>query len=407
MSRQPQTPVAPTRVRLVGGALRRVALAALGPLAIVSALAGCGGSSEPKLSPEARLGRLIFSDASLSASSLQSCASCHDAARGHSAPNALAVQPGGTHLELSGLRSSPSIRYLLSNGPLRFDVDGAPSGGFFWDGRAASLEEQAAGPFTNPLEMANPDRNSVVARLSRAVYAEEFKAVFGADVLADTERAFAALTRAIASFEREDATFNAFTSKYDAYLRGQVALSAQEAHGLRLFEAPTKGNCAACHPSAKGADGSFPLFTDFSYDALGVPRNPDIPANADAKYFDLGLCALDRFKDRADLCGLFKVPTLRNVALRGSLFHNGRFKSLEEALHFYAERDTNPERFYPVGADGSVRKFDDLPERYHANVNTSEAPYGRARGAAPALNSAEIDDLAAFLRTLTDGFAPP
>lgn len=359
------------------------------------------------MSPEASLGNRIFNDASLSASGRQSCASCHDPAFAHGAPNALAVQPGGVHLELAGLRSSPSIRYLATNTALRFDDEGAPSGGFFWDGRAASFEEQAGGPFVNPLEMANADRAAAVARLAAAAYAEDFKLVFGADVFADTERAFDAMTRAIAAFEREDRAFNAFTSKYDAYLRGEVALSAQEARGLRLFESADKGNCAACHPSAKGSDGSFPLFTDFSYDALGVPRNAAIPANADPAYFDLGLCGRDPYKNRADLCGLFKVPTLRNVALRGSLFHNGRFKTLHEALHFYVERDTNPERFYPLAADGSVRKFDDLPERYHANVNTGEAPYGRARGAAPALNAAEIDDVVGFLKTLTDGYAPP
>lgn len=397
--------MAPTLSRPIRRAPSIAQMAAMALMLAV--LGGCGGSSsDSALSAEAQLGKQIFADASLSASGRQSCASCHDPTFGHAAPNALAVQPGGVHLEASGQRSSPSIRYLLTNGALRFDADGAPSGGFFWDGRAATLEDQAAGPFVNPLEMANVDRAEVVARLARAAYVEDFKAQFGVDILSDTERAFAALTRAIARFEREDAAFNAFTSKYDAYLRGQVALSTQEARGLQLFESPAKGNCAACHPSAKGADGSFPLFTDFSYDALGVPRNAEIPANADPGHFDLGLCGREEYKNRAELCGLFKVPSLRNVALRGSLFHNGRFKTLHEALHFYVERDTNPERFYPLAADGSVRKFDDLPERYRANVNTSEAPYGRARGAAPALSAAEIDDVVAFLKTLTDGYAP-
>jgi cytochrome c peroxidase len=100
------------------------------------------------------------------------------------------------------------------------------------------------------------------------------------------------------------------------------------------------------------------------------------------------------------------VPTLRNVAVRQTFFHNGRFSSLKEALTFYVQRDTSPEKWYPLNADGSVNKFDDLPAAYRANVNTSEAPYNRRRGGTPALSDAEIDDVIAFLATLTDGYQP-
>ncbi len=109
---------------------------------------------------------------------------------------------------------------------------------------------------------------------------------------------------------------------------------------------------------------------------------------------------------RTDLCGAFKVPSLRNVAQRQVLFHNGRFTSLKEALTFYGQRDTNPEKWYPLDAAGSVRKFDDLPAAYRGNVNTTEAPYNRKPGDAPALTDAEIDDVVAFLRVLSDGYAP-
>jgi len=100
------------------------------------------------------------------------------------------------------------------------------------------------------------------------------------------------------------------------------------------------------------------------------------------------------------------VPTLRNVATRNVFFHNGQFKTLRDALRFYVRRDTNPEEFYPVAADGTVQKFNDLPAELHGNVNTSEVPYDRSRGEAPRLGEDELDDLEAFLNTLTDGFRP-
>lgn len=380
-------------------------------------LAGCGGgggnaaatASEPEaatLSAQAALGEKIFNDASLSASGRQSCASCHDAAQAHAPTNALAAQLGGSLLDQQGRRSTPSIHYLSLNKPFQFAADGTPTGGFFWDGRAASLQAQAAAPFVNPFEMANTDVADVIAKLARAVYADEFRRVFGADILSRPADAMDRVTLALAQYQKEDADFRPFSSKYDEFLRGKVALSDQELRGLALFNSPGKGNCQACHPSAKAADGSFPLFTDFSYDNLGVPRNPAIARNADATYFDLGLCERPELAARTDLCGAFKVPSLRNVARRQVLFHNGRFTSLKEALTFYVQRDTNPEKWYPRNADGSVRKFDDLPAAYTGNVNTTEAPYNRRLGDAPALTDAEIDDVVAFLRTLNDGYAP-
>jgi cytochrome c peroxidase len=141
--------------------------------------------------------------------------------------------------------------------------------------------------------------------------------------------------------------------------------------------------------------------------ALGVPRNPAIPANADPTYFDLGLCGPLRtdFSDRSDYCGLFKTPSLRNVALRKSFFHNGAFHDLRKAVAFYATRDTNPERWYPRAKDGSIQEYDDLPAADRANLN-SDPPFGGKPGDKPALNDAEIDDVVAFLRTLTDGYKP-
>ena len=94
------------------------------------------------------------------------------------------------------------------------------------------------------------------------------------------------------------------------------------------------------------------------------------------------------------------------MALRQAFCHNGRFKTLSDVLHFYVQRDTNPEKWYPTDADGSIRKFDDLPQEFHGNVNVTEVPYNRKRGDAPALDDAEIEDVIAFLKTLTDGYQP-
>lgn len=380
---------------------------------------GCGGGSpaggtpEPStrsvpLSAQAALGELIFNDASLSASGRQSCSSCHDPAQAHASPNTLPAQLGGAALEFQGGRNAPSIRYLADNRAFRFEADGTPTGGFFWDGRAASLQAQAGKPLLNPLEMANATEAEVVARLSKARYAAQFQQLFGADIFNQPEAAFARLTLALQAYQLEDPEFRPYSSKYDAFLRGSAVLSTAEQRGLALFNSPAKGNCAACHPSARSADGSLPLFTDFSYDNLGVPRNPALRQNADPSSFDLGLCARPdgSLASRSDLCGAFKVPSLRNVALRGAYFHNGRFSSLREVLQFYVQRDTRPERWYPLRADGTPDKFNDLPPAWRSNVNTQEAPYNRRIGQAPALDEAEIDELLAFLLTLSDGYRP-
>lgn len=383
---------------------------ATGALAVLASACGGGAtdtaSADAAMSPQAALGERIFNDTALSASGRQACASCHVSTAGHAQGNALAAQLGGAVLSLQGSRSAPSIRYLSFNTPFFFDAEGTPTGGFFWDGRATSLADQAGGPFLNPVEMAMPSRAAVVAQLAKAAYADEFKRVYGSDIFTRTDDAFERIKLALQAYQKEDTDFRPFSSKYDEFLRGKAALSTQELRGLALFNSPGKGNCAGCHPSGKGSDGAHPLFTDFTYDNLGVPRNDELAVNADPSYFDLGLCARPsgELASRTDLCGAFKVPSLRNVALRQALFHNGRFKNLKDALTFYVQRDTSPEKFYPVKADGSVDKFNDLPDAYKSNVNVTEAPYNRKPGDAPALSDAEIDDVIAFLRTLNDGW---
>mgnify|MGYP000173231963 FL=1 len=217
----------------------------------------------------------------------------------------------------------------------------------------------------------------------------------------------AAAGAALQSFQKEDRSFHPFSSKFDAVNAGKARFTAQEANGFALFNNPTKGNCAACHPDRKGAGGTRPLFTDFQFEALGVPRNAEIAANTDPKFHDLGLCGPERkdaYSRQASNCGLFKTPSLRNVATRGAFFHNGVYHSLEQVLRFYAGRDLHPEKFYPRKADGTVDAYDDLPPRYRANLDTLDAPFDRKPGQAPALDEAEQADIIAFLKTLTDGY---
>jgi cytochrome c peroxidase len=155
------------------------------------------------------------------------------------------------------------------------------------------------------------------------------------------------------------------------------------------------------------ADGQPPDLTDFEFEGLGVPRNKAIPANADPRYYDLGICGpmrTDSYAHQGANCGLFKTPTLRNVATRHAFFHNGVYNNLEDVLHFYVGRDTNPEKFYPRAANGDVEKFNDVPWQYRQNIDVVDAPFDRHPGDRPALDDHEIDQVIAFLKTLTDGY---
>jgi cytochrome c peroxidase len=362
------------------------------------------------------LGRRMFFDPALSASGKMSCAGCHDPAHAFGPPDASPVQLGGAKLDQAGHRAVPSLKYLQvvpqftehffeSEDEADESIDNGPTGGLTWDGRVDRGSAQARIPLLSPFEMANASPEAVVAKVRAASYAPAFRRTFGARIFADPAKAFAAILKAFEVFEQEPAAFYPYSSKYDAYLAGKAVLSAQEARGLAAFSDPKRGNCDHCHIGHRGLDGTPPQFTDYGLIAVGVPRNPAIPANADPGFFDLGLCGPDRtdLANHAEYCGAFMTPTLRNVAVRQVFFHNGRFHSLREAVAFYASRDTDPGRWYPRNPDGSVRKFDDLPERYVGNVNV-EAPFDRHPGEAPALTEQEIGDIVVFLGSLTDGY---
>ena len=364
------------------------------------------------------LGRRLFFDPILSGSGKLACASCHDPAHAFSPGNALPVQMGGLDLRQQGTRAVPSLTYLQDTPQFTehfFDnedegdesIDNGPTGGLTWDGRVDRPRDQARIPLLGGNEMANLSVAAIVGRIAASPYAKDMRRLAGDDVFIDRNRAFTAILTALETFQEDPSTFYPYTSKYDAYLRGQATLTPREQRGLALFNDPRKGNCASCHISEVRGDGTPPQFTDYGMIALGVPRNPAIPANADPNYFDLGLCGPLRtdFDGRPAYCGLFKTPSLRNVALRQSFMHNGVFHTLEQVVRFYVERDTKPENWYPRNPDGSIDRYDDLPAAYRANLN-SDPPFGGKPGDKPALDEAEIDDVVAFLKTLTDGYQP-
>jgi cytochrome c peroxidase len=366
------------------------------------------------------LGRQLFEDTALSASGTQSCASCHAqeaAFQGNSQADKGKPVAQGAFPTLFGNRNTPTAMYLASAPAFSFVEDEGelvPTGGFFWDGRADSLALQAEGPFLNPREMAMPDQKAVVDIVREADYRSLFVDVFGGAVLNDTPKAYHAIGEAIAAFEKTP-RFQPFSSKFDDVLRGAESFTAEEALGFQLFKDPEKGNCIGCHAGkVTSKTPSDWLFTDFTYDNLGVPRNDAIADNDEAAHYDLGLCGqpglLSRIPNSVgdkqafldSLCGAFKVPTLRNVGLTAPYMHNGVFATLRDVVEFYVTRGTAPENWYRKNGAGKTRTFDDLPEQYAKNVNTSEAPYDRVVGQAPRLDDAEIDAIVAFLQTLTD-----
>jgi cytochrome c peroxidase len=388
---------------------------ALGALTLSIVGAGVGSSAaadrsvaaDPPAAVLSQLGRLMFFDPSLSASGQLACATCHDPRYAYGPPPGKAIAHGGRDMLQSGTRAIPSLRYL--NGAPHFaeshrfaDGDLGPVGGLMWDGRAENLQEQAKLPLLAANEMANAGAADVVRKLRRAGYAARFRDVFGQHIFDDPERAFQAGMRALEAFEQEPAEFYPYSSRYDAFLRGDIELTEQEARGASLFKDPAKGNCASCHLGDSRA-GKPPPFTDFDYVNVGVPRNPRLAANADPNHYDLGLCGPLRgdLAGKREYCGFFRSPTVRNSALRDAFFHNGVYSTLRQVIDFYNERDLYPEKYYSRNADGSVHRFDDLPQGLPDNID-HDPPLDRKPGDARALSEADIDDLIAFLQTLTD-----
>ena len=316
------------------------------------------------------LGKNIFFDKSLSSPEGQSCGSCHSPARAFSDPLGRIISPGAVR-GLFGTRNSPMVSYNAFSPQRYYDnTDQTYVGGFFWDGRANTLEEQAEKPFFNHVEMNNADIAELVEKIKAGAYAELFTNIYGQDALDDNTVAFNYALQSIAEFEKSRQV-NPFSSKYDRSLRGEVKLNDMELKGLELFNG--KAMCGNCHPTSVVQGYKEVLFTDFTYDNIGLPQ-----VNA-ANPIDLGLGAI---VNNANENGKFKVPSLRNVAISAPYFHNGFAKNLDEVMVFYNERD-KPGKF-PSPEVSSTMNTDELGDLK--------------------LSPAEIKAVIAFLQTLTDGY---
>jgi len=393
------------------------------------------GVSASALTPQEELGKLIFFDDNLSINGNQSCAACHGPGAGWTGPDA-AINAASSVYEGSiagrfGNRKPPSSAYATPSAILHYVIEKKEAlfiGGNFWDGRATGerlgspAAEQALGPFLNPLEQALPDAAAVITKICASSYAGLFTQECGADACDTTDPANVSATYdcvgfTVAAYEGSSEV-NQHSSKYDAYLAGAVDLTKEEKQGLSLFKG--KGKCANCHMLDPGPNGEPPLFTDFTFDNLGVPRNPDNPFYTEPEFnpagfawIDLGLggflaSRVDYQPYAAANNGKQKVPTLRNVdkwvtALGPKVKaygHNGYFKSLWQIVHFYNTRDAKPpcvDAFTHV-EDALAQGCWPAPE-VPVNVNTKEL--GDLH-----LSRAQEDAIVAFMKTLSDGFVP-
>lgn len=366
-----------------------------------------------KLTLIEHLGKLIFFDTNLSLYKNQSCAVCHSPTVGWTGPESAINSLGSVYMGSFdgrfGNRKPPASAYAGFSPVLHQDPPGTWVGGMFWDGRATGstlgdpLSEQAMGPFLNPLEQAMPTAASVVSKVCESHYKGIFKAVWGHDICKDVPKAYEAIARSIAAYERSREV-NPFASRYDFHLKGKAKLTTSEINGLALFNG--KAKCAQCHPSTPGPyDPENALFTDYTYDNLGVPKNPLNPFYYNFVYNPQGVhwvdLGLGGFLNDQSQNGKQKVPTLRNVDKRPyptfvkAFGHNGYFKSLEAIVHFYNTRDTLPTCSDPLNI-GELPGENCWPApEYALTVNQSEL--GNL-----GLTAQEEADIVAFLKTLTD-----
>jgi len=401
-------------------------------LSFVCLLTLSGASSAVTLTAQQQLGKYLFFDQTLSINGNQACSACHGPDAGWTGSDQTINRHGGIY-EGSipgrfGNRKPPSAAYAAFSPIFRSSRKAGGIrefiGGNFWDGRATGEKlgnpaaDQAQGPFLNPLEQALSDPSEVVSRVCAGNYANLFFQVCGQDAcgLANTNAAFNCLALAIAAYEASREV-SPFTSKFDAYVAGKATLTKQEKRGLSLFHGnlfSDKAKCAGCHVDT----GKSPLFTDFTYDNLGVPRNPENPFYNQPAFNPLGSAWIDQglggvLQTRKDYyekyaqktLGKFKVSTLRNVDKRPrpdfvkAYSHNGFFKSLKSIVHFYNTRDVLP--VCPEGYTEAQALANNCwpPPEVSLNLNIREM--GNL-----GLTPEEEDAIVAFLKTLSDGYVP-
>lgn len=345
-----------------------------------------------------KLGEALFNDPNLSHNRTQACSTCHmqgfglaDARENGSAGQAVSLGDDGSSL---GDRNAPTASYAKLSPPFGKNEAGEYFGGQFWDGRASRLEDQAAGPPLNPLEMGMPDKASVVGRLKENPdYVAAFGTQFGSKVFDNTDEAYDAMTKALAAFERTD-EFAPFDSKYDRSLRGEEKLTDQEELGRVLFFSKQFTNCNLCH-EVNGPNGiEKGLFTNHKYFNIGVPENTVVrKANGSkAGTVDAGLAQNPAVAGDPAQRGKFKVPTLRNIAVTGPYMHNGVFKDLRTVVLFYVKYNSKKKSRQINPETGEVWAVPEVPD----NIAMTELTAG------PALDDKRVDALVAFMKTLTD-----
>lgn len=357
-----------------------------------------------ELNPREALGLKIFSDRNLSNPIGQSCMTCHNPVSAFADPNKSFPVSLGIVTGRTGGRNAPTAMYMKFAGPLKADKEDDGSivieGGYFWDGRANSLEEQAKGPFLNPLEM-NETKAGIVRKVCTSRYNHDFKTQFGKDICKpeNLEKAYDAVASAIATFERTK-VFSPFNSKFDLVMKNKAQFTEAELRGFELFKNEKKANCAACHTLEIENSAQNALFTDFTYDNLGLPSNNSIPSVVESflsgkSVVDMGLANVT--KNDADK-GKFKVPTLRNISKTAPYMHNGYFTNLRDVVDFYNTRDSKPicaEKF--ISAEEAVTKNCWPAPEMAETMNKEEL--GNL-----GLTDQEVDDIVTFLKTLDDGY---
>jgi len=343
----------------------------------------------------ANLGEALFFDTNLSANRSQSCASCHEPGRafsdGRESGVAGAVSLGDDGVSL-GDRNTPSMTYAFLIPDFHKNDKGEFVGGFFLDGRAATMADQAAEPFVNPLEMALPDYHVVVDRVrENPFYEATFRENFGDAIFSDPERAFRAITASLVAFEKS-AQFAPFDSKYDRYLLGEYELTVDEELGRVLFFSQLI-NCSNCHLLDTREFSPGEIFSNHRYHNIGIPTNEQVRERngIDINHRDLGLLANPEVTDQA-MAGKFRVPSLRNVAVTGPYMHNGVFRDLRTAILFYnkfmlgnRQSQTNPET-------GELWRDSEVPETIDLELLRDGQPIAENH----------VIALVAFLKALTD-----
>ncbi|GAB2600384.1 cytochrome-c peroxidase [Nitrincola alkalisediminis] len=343
---------------------------------------------------KAELGQRLFFDPNLSRNRTQSCATCHapSTAFSDSRPNLTdSAASLGDDNQSFGDRNAPMVTYAAQTPDFHRNAQGIYVGGFFWDGRAANLAEQAKGPPLNPIEMGMPDEESVIERiLENPIYPPLFKALYGEPIFENTQAAYNAMADALAHFEKTE-LFNPFDSKYDRYLQGKAQLTPEEELGMTLFFSQQFTNCNLCHQLNPLPGREKEVFSNFEYHNIGVPVNAKLREINGVMDNDVGLFAHPEVDDPSSI-GKFKTPSLRNVAVTGPYMHNGVFQDLRTVILFYNQYNSRSAKMRINPETGLEWEAPEIPE----NISLTELQTG------PALDDKRVDALVAFLKTLTD-----